>query len=261
MEIQQLKKSENKLTFVIKGINAALANTLRRSMISEVPTLAIDEVNVIKNSSAMFDEVLVHRMGLIPLKTDLKSYTLRENCSCKGKGCPKCQLSLILNIKGPCTVYASDLKSQDPKIKAIYPKMPITKLLKDQEIELEAIAKLGRGREHTKFSPGLIFYRNYPIIKISSNCTACKKCVSACPKGVLEIKDKKIIIKNLLACDLCQACTDICQKKEIKISEDPKEFIFTIESWGQLTPKEIYEEALNQFDEKLEEATKKIKKI
>jgi DNA-directed RNA polymerase subunit D len=261
MEIQQLKKSENKLIFLIKGINAALANTLRRFMTSEVSILAIDEVNIIKNSSAMFDEVLAHRLGLIPLKTDLKSYNLKEECSCKNKGCPKCQLSLILNIKGPCTVYSSNLKSQDPKIQPVYPKMLIVKLQKDQEIELEAIARLGKGKKHNKFSPGLIFYRNYPVIKIGSNCNICKKCVSVCPKKILEIKNKKLTIKNLIECDLCLACVNICPKKEIKVTENPKEFIFTIESWGQLTPKEIYEEALNKFDKKLDELAKKIKKI
>ena len=115
MEIELLKRDNEKASFVIKGINPAIANTLRRVMASETPIMAIEDITFTKNSSALYDEILALRLGLIPLKTDLKSYELKERCTCKGEGCAKCQLNIKLNCKGPCTVYVSDLKSQDPK--------------------------------------------------------------------------------------------------------------------------------------------------
>ena len=160
MEIQVLDKKDSELTFVVKGINPAIANYLRRSMIAEVPILAIDEVNFIKNDSALFDEMIAHRLGLVPLKTDLKSYNLQEECTCKGKGCAKCTLNLTLIAKGPGVVYSAEIKSQDPKIVPIFEKMPITLLVKGQKLELEAVAKLGLGKTHAKFVPAVVFYRS-----------------------------------------------------------------------------------------------------
>ena len=145
MNLKILDKKENKLTILAKGINAPLANTLRRSIMEEVPVMAIDEVTFVKNTSALYDEIIAHRLGLLPLTTDLKGYEFKENCKCKGKGCARCQLKFILEAKGPCIVYAENLKSKDSKITPVYPKMPIVKLLKGQTLQIEAIARLGKG--------------------------------------------------------------------------------------------------------------------
>ena len=158
MEMQLLKKTENTLQFILKEINPETANTLRRIMIAEVPVLAIEEVNFIKNESALYDEILAHRLGLTPLVTDLKSYELKDQCSCEGKGCAKCQLLLSLKTKGPCTVYASELQSQDPRVKPVFGNIPITLLVKNQKLELEATAILGQGKQHAKFSPCIAHY-------------------------------------------------------------------------------------------------------
>lgn len=260
MEIKLLQKTSEKVVFILKGANHIFANTLRRMMMSETPVLAIDYVNFYKNSSALYDEIIAHRLGLVPLKTDLKSYTLRNECSCKGEGCAKCQLNLTLNCKGPCAVYAKNLKSQDPKIKPVYDDIPIVKLLKDHELELEASARLGLGKEHAKFSPCLAFFRNYPEIKIKKEINA-QKCVKSCPKKVFDIKDKKLVINDITKCDLCESCVESCGKDAIEITANENEFIFEVESWGQLSPKEILDEALNVFDKRLDEFSKNIKKL
>src|SRR3989344_9673583 len=161
MEIQVLNNKDNKLSFLIKGINPPLTNALRRTIIAEVPVLAIDEVEFQKNTSALYDEILAHRLGLIPIKTDLKSYNTKEECKCKGKGCALCELKLTLD-KEDGTVYSGDLKSTDPKATPVYSDMPIVELIKKQKIELEATAILGQGKTHMKFSPGLCYYRGYP---------------------------------------------------------------------------------------------------
>lgn len=253
MNIKVLDNKDNKLIFVLKDTTPAFANSLRRLMISEVPVLAVRKVTIVKNSSALFDEMIAHRLGLLPLTTDLESYTLPAKCSCKGAGCAKCQLALTLKAEGPITVYSSDLKSQDPNIKPVFPKMPIVTLLKGQELEFEATVSLGIGKEHAKYSPALVFYKSYPKISIDKVKNA-EEVMKSCPVDVFEMDGKNLKVKNLEACHLCNACVDCCEPKEsVSVVGSDKEFIFTIESWGNLKPVEILDAALNVFDEKLDE--------
>ncbi|MBS3149444.1 DNA-directed RNA polymerase subunit D [Candidatus Woesearchaeota archaeon] len=258
MDIQIIKEENNFLSFIIKDVTSSYINTLRRIMNVEVPIMAIDEINFIVNDSALYDEIIAHRLGLIPLKTDLQSYELKEKCTCNGVGCAKCQLTLTLKTKGPCTVYASDLKSQDPKVIPVYPKIPITKLSEGQSIELEATAKLGLGKEHVKFSPGLIYYQAYPEIKLKDVSNP-EKIKEVCPTHVFEVENNKLTVKNLLNCDLCMACVEATQDDSIQVKGSKTDYIFYIESFGQLTPKEIMTTAINVFDDKLDELTKKMK--
>ena len=207
MELKQLEYQEkkNRLIFSLSGVDTAYANTLRRMMGFEVPVMAIEDIEFRKNSSILYDELLAHRIGLIPLTTDLKSYDLMSECKCKGVGCASCTVKFVLKVQGPGTVYASDLKTKDPAIKPVYPKMPIVKLLEGQEVEFEATAILGKGRDHSKWCPGLVFYK----------------------------------IPN----------------------PEKDEFIFTVESWGQLTPKEIVTKAVEIYDKQLEEFSELVKKL
>src|SRR3989338_2343306 len=260
MELQLLESKDNETSFVIKGINPVYANTIRRIATSEVPTMAIDEINFIKNDSALYDEIVAHRLGLVPLKTDLKSYNLKEECTCKGAGCAKCTLKLNINTKGPVTVYSHDIQSTDPKVKPVYDKMPITLLIKNQKLELEATAILGKGKTHAKFSPGRVFYRAYPSISITqSKIVNPEKYVKVCPQDVYETDGKTLKIKDLSACDLCNACVEIADDDSIKVSGSKSDFIFSMESFGQLSNKEILQEAAKIFDAKLNEFSKKLK--
>src|SRR3989344_6056613 len=99
MEITLLNKDKNKLNFVVNGMNSAFANSMRRLALVEVPVMAISDVNFLKNNSALYDEIIAHRLCLIPLTTDLDSYNLKEECKCKGKGCASCQVTLSLDRK------------------------------------------------------------------------------------------------------------------------------------------------------------------
>ncbi|MHA1861394.1 MAG: DNA-directed RNA polymerase subunit D, partial [Candidatus Ranarchaeia archaeon] len=71
VELRILDKDEEQIRFILKDVDVAFANALRRTILTEVPALAIDEVVIVENSSALYDEILAHRLGLIPLKTDL----------------------------------------------------------------------------------------------------------------------------------------------------------------------------------------------
>jgi DNA-directed RNA polymerase subunit D len=87
MELEVLDQDEHNLRFIIKGISIEMVNALRRIMLSWIPCMAVDEVIILKNDSPLYDDILAHRIGLIPLTTDLEVYNLPEDCECGGFGC------------------------------------------------------------------------------------------------------------------------------------------------------------------------------
>jgi DNA-directed RNA polymerase subunit D len=223
-------------------------------MIEGVPTMAIDEVEFAQNSSALYDEMLAHRLGLIPLTTDLKGYELRkpdEEISAKNS------VKLILKAKGPCIVYAEDLRSKDPKVKPVFPKTPIVKLLKGQELEFEATAVLGTGKEHVKFSPCLAWYNYKMKVSVNNNHKDFEKFKNKYPPQVFTNGriDAKLIEEHNLY-DACDGVND----EIVKIEKDSTNFIFNVEPWGQLSPSEILASASDRFTELLEEFSSKLSK-
>ena len=145
------------MKLLLKGIDRVYANALRRFAISEVPCMAIDEIVIHDNSSVLYDEILAHRLGLIPLTTDLEGYILPQDCDCKTSlGCTKCRVLLVLDAVATDevkTIYSGDLVSEDTRVKPYVDNIPIIKLAPSQKIKLEAYAKLGKGRHHAKWQP------------------------------------------------------------------------------------------------------------
>lgn len=258
MAIKVIHQKKDKLVFTITGINPAYANALRRTIMDEVPTLAIEDVELRKNSSALYDEIIAHRLGLVPLKTDLETYNLPSKCTCKGELCAKCSVQLSLKSKaGEETIVAGEIKSKDPAIKAAFGDMAIVKLLKGQELEFEAVAVLGQGKDHVKWSPGLVHYRSYPIIDIKKQPEDANKVKKSCPEDVFDVKGNTLSVKDLEKCTLCAACTDVTDA--IKIGEKDTDFIFFVESFGQLDPKVMVEQAIKILDANLDEFTEQFK--
>ncbi|MCM8782725.1 MAG: DNA-directed RNA polymerase subunit D [Candidatus Omnitrophica bacterium] len=215
-------------------LNEPLANALRRS-ISEIPTLAIDEVEIFKNDSALYDEVLAHRLGLIPLKTE-KSMS------------HKTKIDFKLSKKGPCTVYAEDLSGPAD---IIYPKIPITLLGEDHKLELVATARLGTGREHTKHTPGLCYYRR--LLEVKSSPEIDKLVQSA--KGLIKPEKKG----SKWVCDLPDAVVDEIQKIDKDSVNDLSELLFIIESFGMLPAKDIFLKSIQVLSSNLDDFEKEIK--
>jgi DNA-directed RNA polymerase subunit D len=259
MELKLLTKGKDKITFLLKGVDISYANTLRRIMMAEVPTLAIEDVEFKANNSILYDEIVAHRLGLVPIKTDLKSYNFVEECKCKGKGCGHCQLKLTLKTKGVGYVYAGDMKSKDPNCKPVYPKTPISKIIDKQEMQFEATAILGVGKEHAKWSPGLVFYKYNPIVKINKNPDNAEEIEAKCPARVFDLKKDKLSVnaKNESACILCNECVEL-SNDQIEL-QNSDEFIFTVESWGQLDPKEMVVKAFEIYNKQIDEFTKQLK--
>ena len=98
-KIKILKIDYNNIEFELYNTELTIANALRRVIISEVPTLAIDIVEIQENTSALHDEYLAHRMGLIPLvSTDVDSFNYLNQCNCEQGNCEKCGVSFKLNV-------------------------------------------------------------------------------------------------------------------------------------------------------------------
>ncbi len=264
MEIKLLEKNQEakKLSFILKKTNVTFANLLRRYAIEKVPTMAIENVEIKDNSSVLYDEIIAHRLGLIPLTTDIKSYFLINKCKCKGKGCNRCTLKLTLKAEGPGVVYASDIKSKDPKVKPVYPKTQIVKLLKDQKIELLATAVLGQGKDHVKFSPGLVYYKFRPEVKINKNPKNAEEVAQSCPVDIFDAKNNNLTINkdNVMKCHFCNQCIEIADPNNSIDIEKSSDIIFNVESWGQLSCKETILIAIDEYNKDLDEFEKLLKK-
>ena len=248
MDLSFSDLSETEARFILSGVSAPFANAIRRAMIGEVPSLAIEDVRIYDNTSALFDEMLAHRLGLIPIRTDLGAYVPVSQCSCEGAGCSSCTATFTLSVEGPKMVLSSDLIPQDPSARPASDDVPIVKLAKDQKLVLEARATVSTGKDHAKWQPTLACgYKNYPVINIGPNCDGCGLCVDECPREILEIKGGKVrvIEGNLENCSMCKLCERAClgsgigEEPEIRISADEERFIFVVESDGSLPVREI----------------------
>ena len=267
MKIEILEKNETNLRIIVKDADVPLMNALRRIALSEVPSMAIDEVVMIENSSILQDEIVAHRLGMTPLKTDLESYNLPEECECKSEfGCSQCRVTLTLDAEskeGTRTVYSGELVSENPDVIPISDKVPLIKLAKGQKLNLEAYARLGKGKNHAKWQPvAVCAYKYFPKIEVpAKKCEDCQKCVDICPKKVYTMKDDKVDVRDLLACNLCMDCVEACpaEPKALKVEWEKNAFIMNIESTGVLPPERILQEATKILDKQLKEFEEQLK--
>ena len=140
----------------LKDIPLQYANALRRLCLNGVPVFAIDTVDIIENSSVLADEGLAHRLGLVPLKTDLARFNEPSKCDCQSEtGCSNCKVMLVLDSGDTDvtkTILTDELTSEDDSIKPVSDKIPIVQLAAGQRVKVECYARLGRGREHAKWN-------------------------------------------------------------------------------------------------------------
>lgn len=255
MNIRILDKGIDKIKLIIQDSEPSFINSLRRIAIAEVPTLAIEDVWIVENTSPLYDEIIAKRLGLIPIKTDLDSFVLPNKCGCRGSGCPQCQVAFTLKkeaTENELMVYSGDLESQDPESIPSSSKIPIVPLEKGQKIVLEAYAKLGLGIEHAKWqSVGTCSFSFLPVINIDyEKCTGCGICAKECPHNVIQMKDNRIFIENMLNCSLCKMCEKVCEVEAIDVSWNKNNCIFKVESTGSLPPEKIITQASTILKEK-----------
>jgi DNA-directed RNA polymerase subunit D len=261
MQLKLIKKNQDKTKYYLlaKDTDLAFLNAIRRSTISLVPTMAIEDVEVRKNSSVLYDEVLAHRLGLIPLKTDLKNYEIIEKP--EDAESLKYISKLTLKAKGPKTIYSGDLKPADPAIAPVYDKMPILTLLKGQEIELEATAILGRGKDHLKWTPGIMFYKNKPIVEIKKSADFEKLKEKLPENSAVKITGNKATVDDDLLCttNYFDAFVGESVVEGVDVSLSEKEFMIYAESFGQLSVKEMLTTSVDVLKERLEELASQLK--
>jgi DNA-directed RNA polymerase subunit D len=257
MKIKILEKNEMKMNFLLEGSNPAFANTLRRIMMNEVPTMAVEFADVEVNTSGLFDEVLVHRIGLIPLTFDRKIYNMKDECKCKGKGCSQCEVVLVLEKQGPCIVKAGDMKSTADNVKPSDPEIPIVELLEGQSVKFEATAQLGHGSTHVKWQASIAAYKNTPTVRVNAE-KAETKIVDICPVNVFEKKDGKVKVARESDCTLCMRCTEISEG--VTVGTEEGSFIFTVESVSGLPVREVADSALEILEARASDLHDELKK-
>ena len=146
MSLEIVNENEQKISVKIKGVPIQYANALRRICLNGVPIYAVESVDVLENSSVLADEGVAHRVGLIPLKTDLES-------SKDGNENDKIMLTLDSGISDETrTILSGDFKSQDSSVIPISNDIPIVTLAPGQSLKIEAYARLGKGTEHAKWN-------------------------------------------------------------------------------------------------------------
>jgi DNA-directed RNA polymerase subunit D len=154
--LEIINQDNQQMSVKLKGIPLQYANALRRVCLNGVPVFAIDTVDIIENSSVLADEGLAHRLGLIPIKTDLSRFNEPSKCDCHSEtGCSNCKVMLVLDSGDSDTtrtVLSNELSSEDDSIKPISDKIPIVQLAPGQRIKIECYARLGRGTDHAKWN-------------------------------------------------------------------------------------------------------------
>jgi len=233
-----IKKTGNEIVFSAK-IDESLANAVRRYLY-HVPVVAIDKVEISKNDSALYDETIAHRVGLIPLIMDKNA---------------KDEVKLKLEISEEGKAYSKSLKGS---IKPVYENIPITTLGKDQELSFVATARLGQGSEHAKFSPGFLSYRNVVEVKVAKDCP--KQFLEGFPKEIAE--KGKGIVEDPKELDVVELAAEECKrqgKNYIEITPTD-ELIISLESFGQMPTEDIFKKAIEALGKDLENVSKQISK-
>ena len=280
MDVQIRELTDKKAVMVVEDATPTFMNSLRRILVSDIPKMAIDDVEFHMGSilssednktyesiSPLFDEIIAHRLGLIPIPTDLSLFVAKDKCVCGGEGCPNCTIMYTLNKKGPATVYSGDLEPLGGPAFAIKDDLiPIVKLSDHQALLIYATAMLGTGATHAKWQAcSGAGFRYYPVVEIDHEaCSNEGDCVKACPRKVFMVdEDGKVRVdpEHLENCTLCDACVEVCEakrsarkedtgRKAVSARGDNSRFIFRFETDGSLTATQALQEACKRLEKR-----------
>ena len=276
-DIEIKSKTEEELVFDIKGVDPTIVNTLRRIMIAEIPTMAIEEVIINQNTSVIPDEVLAHRLGLIPILADANNFIEKKpeddfndknsiQFSLKIK-CYTDQNGQIINDN----IFSKELKfipqgEQEKKyfntktknysIGLVHDDILINKLAPGMELDLVCYCIKGIGRTHAKWSPVCTaYYRLINKINILKelNGNDAEELRQLCPKGVFTINKKgNIEVGNIRECTSCRECIRQEKFKDfIELGKIADHYEFHIESVGMYKPESIFFRAIEVLKDKI----------
>lgn len=260
MKVAATEFKGNRGEIKLSDTDVYFLNSLRRVLVAELPKLAIDDVIIYDNTSPLFDEIIAHRLGMIPIPTDLRLLNYRDECTCKGKGCPSCTVRYTLSKEEEGVVYSGDLQPENETWAIQQEKIPIVELGKEQRIILEVEAILGRGKDNAKWqSVQGSTYKMKTIIEYDDKkIKDVQEFVEELPKGVLEFKGKKLELIDDLKLPILQSYLDRYGEDIISIHKDPHTFTFSFETDGSLNPKDALKQAVEILENKYKELGKQI---
>ena len=249
MKFELLELREDRIRYLLSGVTAAFANGIRRASMSEVPILAIDEINLYDNTSVLFDEQIGLRLGEVPLMAeDLDLFCQPEECQCGGTGCPGCRVDFMLSKEGPGMVYSEDIQFTDPGVRPAFEKIPLVILGEGEKLVMEGYATKRVSKDHSKWQAGtLCGYKNLPSLTVSEACDGCGKCVEACPRDILVIEKGRAKVTNILECSLCKLCVDVCEAAAINLVPVRDSFVVSIEGSGSVPANELVARAAHEM--------------
>ncbi|MDR1955022.1 MAG: DNA-directed RNA polymerase subunit D [Candidatus Methanoplasma sp.] len=258
MEIEIREMEKRKGSFILKNSSPAMANALRRTMLTDIPKMAIDKVEFhlgpimvddkeYESVTPLFDEIVAHRLGMVPVPTDHELFTFQEGCACGGEGCPSCTIMYSLNKIGPCTVLSGDMMPLGNAQLAVKDQfIPIVELTDGQAVLIYATAVMGTARKHAKWQAAFgVGYKYLPKVTIDEGKAGdpnTLKCVEICPKNVFEIKNGKLTARDILSCGTCKECENV-SRGAVKISADDTAFYFRYETDGSMTARQVLDKA------------------
>ena len=254
MKVKNLELKGNKGVLKIEDTDVYFVNSLRRVMLAELPKLAIDDVIIYDNTSALFDEMLAHRLGLLPIPTDLGVLNFRHECKCNGKGCPSCTVRYTLSKEGECTIYSGDLQPEHPSFTITETTIPIVELIKDQRVILEVEAVLGRGRDHAKWQciQAPHYQMDTTITVDKKRLNEVKTFLEELPKDLVELKGDKLELKDPSKISLLEKYLEKNKEDYITIKKDPTKLTFSFETDGSMSAKTALQESVNILAKKYE---------
>ncbi|MCL4334986.1 MAG: DNA-directed RNA polymerase subunit D, partial [Candidatus Thermoplasmatota archaeon] len=194
--------------------------------------------------------IVAHRLGLVPLRSDLKM-NFRDECSCKGAGCPLCTVTYSINKLGPCTVTSGDIMPLgNPDAAPVDTDIPIVKLGNGQAMLVSAEAIMGRGSEHAKWqaTSGVSYKYHREYILDKKIFTNWKEVSEAYPDSVVENTQKRLVLTDDYH---LRGLSSLVEMPGVSVSEDNTRFIFRFETDGSLTAREVLEYSLKRLPQRL----------
>jgi DNA-directed RNA polymerase subunit D len=264
MDIEIIEMADKKAKFVLRNSSPAMANALRRTLLSDIPKMAIDKVEFLtgkiegddgkeyESITPLFEEIIAHRLGMLPVPTDLSLFVPQSECSCGGEGCPSCSIMYSIRKTGPGTVYSSDLQPlggpNSDALRIVDEFIPIVELTPEQGIYVYATAVMGTAKKHVKWQVcNGVGYKYLPKIEIDpkrASDEAVVACASLCPEG-LEVKGKKLVVKDPVACGFARGCLERLEETDgITIDWDDTCFLFKFETDGSMTAQQALDIAV-----------------
>ncbi len=263
MNLEVLDSSDRSIRFRIEGSSTGFVNALRRTLMMEVPKLAIEDVTIYDNKSALFDEIIAQRLGMLPIPTDPNLFAGWEpEAEPEEDEDAGTQVLYTLTFEGPGTVYASDLQpaTGEEELRVADPQVPIVKLGQDQRLMLEATATLGRGADHAKWQAVVgAGYRHVPTVEVTGplglSDEDARELASRAPEGVLSFDGDEVteIHDEVEAHDFLYNVGTRYGVENVEFGRRDDAFFFEFETDGALTPKQALREAVSLLMGKLDE--------